>query len=308
MHFREPDTPEALRRGLRLLIGRSDLHPDEVELQVDGLLHQADRCRLSLQHLLVASDGDGDQAACLCVDAPGRTSSLFLPPLEQSSHPFDSLVSLVTRVTELADSRGVRLLQAMLPPKHPRETDVLRAAGFEWLARLLLLERDLASPLPRAARLPEVRWVDYAAETHALFADVVEGTYAGSLDCAALTGLRRIDDILESHRSTGQFLPELWQVVMVEDAPAGALLLGDMPDQWACEVVYVGLLPPFRGRGLGDMLIRRAVSLARDRGAGKLILSVDERNQPARRMYTRFGFDEVGRREAWIRILGCVDG
>ena len=65
----------------------------------------------------------------------------------------------------------------------------------------------------------------------------------------------------------------------------------------------VHLLPQWRGRGLGRVMIEGLIGFARRRGHARIDLLVDLDNQPARRLYEGCGF--VGRRRLqmhrWIR-------
>jgi ribosomal protein S18 acetylase RimI-like enzyme len=55
----------------------------------------------------------------------------------------------------------------------------------------------------------------------------------------------------------------------------------------------LAVLPGQRGRGVGQALLAAAESHARAEGCCKLTLEVQEDNLPARRLYARFGFDDV---------------
>jgi [ribosomal protein S18]-alanine N-acetyltransferase len=65
------------------------------------------------------------------------------------------------------------------------------------------------------------------------------------------------------------------------------------------EILSVAVATSHRGRGLArqllDLNLRRLVAL----GARTVFLEVDEGNAPARRLYRRAGFREVGRREGY---------
>ena len=65
------------------------------------------------------------------------------------------------------------------------------------------------------------------------------------------------------------------------------------------EILSVAVSASQRGRGLArqmlDLHMRRLVGL----GVKAIFLEVDEDNAPARRLYSRRGFREVGRREAY---------
>jgi GNAT superfamily N-acetyltransferase len=54
------------------------------------------------------------------------------------------------------------------------------------------------------------------------------------------------------------------------------------------EELYV--VPDRRGQGIGGALMERAMSLARERGAGRMDINVDEEDVDARRFYERLGF------------------
>ncbi len=58
-------------------------------------------------------------------------------------------------------------------------------------------------------------------------------------------------------------------------------------------IVDVALLPPWRGRGLGTLLLEGAKRLAMESGAMGIDLHVDERNAAARQLYTRLGFTQT---------------
>ena len=116
-----------------------------------------------------------------------------------------------------------------------------------------------------------------------------------------LEGVRSLDDIIEGHRATGRFVPDRWRLGQVPGEPGHAvvLLLSDIPDRDVWEVVYLGLTPPARGRGLGRAAIQHALDLARPH-ASRLELAVDIRNRPATRLYESVGFVPFDRRSVHL--------
>ncbi|MFY8094293.1 MAG: GNAT family N-acetyltransferase [Niveispirillum sp.] len=88
-------------------------------------------------------------------------------------------------------------------------------------------------------------------------------------------------------------------VVECDGVCAGKLLLLDMETE--IRIVDIGLMPAFRGRGTGAMLVCWTQDIARALGCGKVSLHV-EPNNPARRLYLRLGFQVAGINGAYERM------
>jgi ribosomal protein S18 acetylase RimI-like enzyme len=177
------------------------------------------------------------------------------------------------------------------------------------VTELLYLERATAAPLPAgtgspAAPAPDFRWRPFEPAIAAEFREVMQATYVGSLDMPELEGARGLDDILAGHRAAGLFVPERWRLGRVPGEPeaAAVLLMAEAPGRDVWEVVYLGLTPAARGRGLGLAAIRHALELARGR-ASYLELAVDLRNTPAVRLYRSTGFTPRDHRSVHLAIL-----
>nr|WP_306812698.1 GNAT family N-acetyltransferase [Paenibacillus soyae] len=56
----------------------------------------------------------------------------------------------------------------------------------------------------------------------------------------------------------------------------------------------MAILPSYRGKGLGNALIRQLMNGLKERGFRKVSLSVDPGNTAAVKLYEKFGFAEVG--------------
>ena len=119
-----------------------------------------------------------------------------------------------------------------------------------------------------------------------------------------LEGARGLEDILAGHRAAGLFVPGRWQLGRLAGEPeaAAVLLLTEVPGRDAWEVVYLGITPAARGRGLGRAVIRHALEAARSH-APILELAVDLRNTPAVRLYRSTGFQPRDRRAVHLAVL-----
>jgi ribosomal protein S18 acetylase RimI-like enzyme len=160
---------------------------------------------------------------------------------------------------------------------------------------------------------PGFGWLPYSARAHEQFVSAIAETYRHSLDCPALNGLRDMNDVLAGHKASGEFDPALW-VLLCEHVPGaahvgsthvahGVLLLSKMPPGDSLELVYLGLTPAARGRGLGDLLVKEALAAVAAQGASRLSLAVDSGNAPALKLYYRHGLHRIASKLALMRVL-----
>jgi RimJ/RimL family protein N-acetyltransferase len=61
-----------------------------------------------------------------------------------------------------------------------------------------------------------------------------------------------------------------------------------------CGTLGMGVLPAYRGRGLGRELLRRTLEAARERGIERVELEVHASNEAAIGLYLRHGFEREG--------------
>lgn len=71
------------------------------------------------------------------------------------------------------------------------------------------------------------------------------------------------------------------------------------------EIGTLGVLPEYRGLGLGRELLRWGIHSLRSRGAGDIVLAVEGRNANALRLYERSGFVQV---QEWPRWSKAASG
>ncbi|WP_246369819.1 GNAT family N-acetyltransferase [Saccharibacillus deserti] len=69
----------------------------------------------------------------------------------------------------------------------------------------------------------------------------------------------------------------------------------------------MALLPGSRGRGIGTSLIRHLLDGLREQGVKRVSLSVDPGNEPAMKLYLRFGFQEAGREGTSITMVADLE-
>lgn len=89
----------------------------------------------------------------------------------------------------------------------------------------------------------------------------------------------------------------VFALVAQEDDLNGFILARVAADE--TEILSVAISPDMRQRGLASQLLERACHRATGEGAVRIFLEVAAANQPARNLYEKYGFREVGRRKAY---------
>jgi ribosomal-protein-alanine N-acetyltransferase len=91
---------------------------------------------------------------------------------------------------------------------------------------------------------------------------------------------------------------------MIGRTMTGSAMAGFILSRFAAgeaEILSIAIAPKHRGRGLSrpllDLNLRRLAGL----GARTVFLEVDENNAPARALYRRAGFADVGRRKSYYQ-------
>lgn len=289
--------PAERREVLSWLLSAGGAEPDRA-LMGQWLNRAADNPDIA-RGLLVACQGSRWSGAVLATVNAGRLGTITAPRVADGAG--ELLSPLVAAALDYVQRHGAQVAQALLPLRHVAE-EAFAAAGFR-CARLLLLGCT-PDALPRAVELSPLCFDPYGDE--AQLVSIVAATYERTLDCDWMNGWREVRDVLESSRATGEHDPRLWYVVAHEDAPVGCLLLSDHPAGDAMELVYMGLLPAFRGRGWGRAIIAQAQRACRAAGRSRLLLFVDAENWPARNAYLSAGFAEWDERRCYLRRLEPV--
>lgn len=242
----------------------------------------------------------------------------------------------------ISDLRGgFALAQALLEPRETEAIVAFRAAGFTQVGDLAYLRRIAPAPTtsPPAVRVPEGFQVRSIAALQAagtpqteidrLLIAALDRSYIDTSDCPELCGMRSTADVLASHRAVGRYDPALWWLFTLADRPEGCLLLSVSPEQDSVELVYLGLSPVLRGRGLGAWVLHHGLRVVHGRatagedpgfvdpsqpvptrnlvGGGGVTCAVDTRNEPAIRLYRRLGFQRFAVRVPLVRRLGPSD-
>lgn len=263
---------------------------------------------------------------CLAVLGAGRTAMLFLsepePGIPEGAAGVAERAACINAVCDHLSAhhhRTATLAQALPEPGDRWSVESLLAANFISVGTLVYLRahppaprrRDVAHAWPdgiTVERFSDIGALGTSVErdaADAALAAALEHSYIDTMDCPELCGLRHIDDVLDSHRSTGTYDPTWWYLVRHNAQPAGAMLLNRCPEMRSVELVYLGLGTGVRGKGLGSRLLRMGMDRVHEAFPGwSVTCAVDARNAPALALYESLGFASYAKRGAYVRSLG----
>lgn len=149
------------------------------------------------------------------------------------------------------------------------------------------------------ATLPEVpngfqwlHWSPHLLEDHASvlcasFEDEIDSVVFESLGNAF--GCRNLMTAIATKEG---FVPGATWLLLGPDGPCGSIQ-GLRAARGNGAIQNVGILPRYRGRGLGTLLVRQAMVGFRESGLSRVSLEVTAQNERAERLYRRLGFRRV---------------
>jgi len=246
--------------------------------------------------------------SCVWVPGAGRCATVVAPRLAE----WDEAVAsrLIGLAASAAAEHGARFIQAVAEPegRSPLACAIARA-GMERLAVLAYLRRKVTEADARTAGPKGIVWKRWTAWRRRKFARTIARTYEGSLDCPAMAGLRTAQDALETHRAASVFRAWAWHLAIESGAghgtsrtrareAVGVVLASEVEGRG--DLVYLGVVPEARGRGIGRTLLGQAIRDTAQMGLPALAVAVDTQNGPAVRLYAGAGFKEVRRRLVWF--------
>lgn len=187
--------------------------------------------------------------------------------------------------TALAHLHSATILQTFLPPEQLPLADPLLRHGFQHVTNVLHMEHPGGVIAP-----PSVLELQSGPDVNSSsYQQLLMRCHEDSWDCPELNHRRSIQDLLAGYQETSPDLHD-WKIIRWHGEPVGTVILSGN------EVSFLGLVPPFRGQGIGTELIRQVL----DHMGKPCRLIVDERNIPARRMYDRVGFEVIDLRHVLL--------
>jgi hypothetical protein len=307
-------TPEVVAcppelRAEALALALCELAPSQRREIAGDLAHDRQRDAEAARALFAALRGEHLCGAAWGQFQPGNTAVFWPPRFDAVDDASAVGGKLTAEVVAALDAAGVAMTQALLPAQDAPESSLLAAAGFRYLTDLVYLtcERDRFPSEAPKTRLLE--FVAYDESQRGRLANLLDRTYEGTLDCAALGSERQIDEVIAGYQETGEYRPSNWFFVRSSTvagrvyADVGVLLLANHRDAPHMELIYMGLIPYARGRGWGRQIVQHAQWTAKIAGAQRLVTAVDAMNVPGLGVYRSTHFEIWDRRSVFVRFL-----
>jgi len=296
------------REAAKRLLASAPKHGIDLDLMWGVIEHPSaelsKKTSLRVRQVALAVLGSG-RTAMIFLSNPDNTSELGSEEI-QTQEISASVIAALEGLRALAPER-VTLAQTLIEPEHTWAHKACSDAGMICVGQLDYLRKPIAqdgsatlSPPPAAQKqvwptgvtVRAIRSLDPNAgdSDHDLLVAALEGSYEATLDCPELCGLRSMDDVIESHRATGEFDPTRWHLIFKDEQPAGCCLLSHIPQSNSVELVYLGISPPARGLGLGRSVLSYAIDQLGALAFNEVTCAVDNRNTPALSIYESLGF------------------
>ena len=251
-------------------------------------------------------DVDGRLIACAAIQ-PTHTANEYRVTIVGQVHPDHRRRGFGTFLLRWSTAEASRLLAAC-PPDRAHVLQLTTEMLTEDAALLFerhgltqqfaedVMRRDLPDPLPDVLLPSGIRFATWApaladqffAVYQVAFRERQRPGYPAWSQEKWLAWLETDDD---------DFRPDLSLLATHDDIPSGFIVCADM---W---IVQMGVVPEQRRRGIGSALVIEALKRFRAAGCDHVLLDVNVNNPGAARVYTRLGFEQVGRRARYIRGL-----
>jgi GNAT superfamily N-acetyltransferase len=297
-----------MKQALMVLLSDSVSDITELNKKVKSFQDLSSRENYDLSRQMVLCHQGKLLYSCLFVKNEGGTAFIFsASPADEKQKGIDFLpysIQALDRLCQWAFEEGCVLLQLLVEISDKARQNLSERSGFHRLTDLVYLFLLSDVDIPEVLIPQGLHWISYNPDYHDLFKKIILQTYHDSHDCPELEHLRDIEDVLRGHKAGGAFDPRWWKLLMVNNEPAGVLLMIPLRSRDIMELTYMGLRPEYRKQGLGKHLLIEAIRSNRLCGTKCLTLAVDSRNENASQLYRSFGFQDMLRRTVYYRYAG----
>lgn len=192
-------------------------------------------------------------------------------------------------------SGATKRVFAFLPAEGGYATQAVTTAGFSTTRRSSILVHDDPATAPSLETPPGIS-VGIATPLMAgMWAEVVNAAFM-DFPCRHFMSVEQARELLPRSR----VIAEGTLIARRTGVPAGVVLTVTHPENPGLAVIEtLGVAPAEQGRGLGRMLLARALCAAAAAGAKQVLLATMPVDEPLLELFTTMGFRVVHARDCW---------
>lgn len=293
-----------VRKSLTVLLREAHDDPVVAAQRAESFEVLAGKKKFDLNRQLVVSQDDEIIFSSFLMPHDGGSAFLFISDPRNISLQWQAMAETALRQLIESASADYKFLQLMLEPEDTGRIALARRVGFKLGSEMHYMYRQISSKVGAVRIPPRVNWQVYSERNHELFAETIEKTWKESRDCNFICNLRTVEDCMAGYKASASYFDRShWSLMLIDKTPAGVCLLSPLMAKDNVELTYTGVVPEFRGRGLGKVMLNRAMALCAIDGFRVMTLAVDSRNHYARSLYNEVGFKDMFIKAAYFYAI-----
>lgn len=253
-----------------------------------------------------AFERDGRLVACAATQ-PTHTANEYRTTNVGQVHPDHRRRGLGTFLLRWSTAEASRILAAC-PPDRAHVLQLTTEMLTEDAAHLIerhgftqqfaedVMRCNLADPLPDVLLPDGIKFSTWSPALADQFFAVYQAAFR-ERQCPGYPAWSQEKWLAWLETDDDDFRPEISLLATHDDISSGFIVCADM---W---IVQMGVIPEQRRRGIGSALVIEVMRRFREAGGDHVLLDVNVNNPGAARVYTRLGFERVGRRARYTRGL-----
>ena len=255
------------------------IHPAATASTIERFVRELHTGELDSDGLLVMRRHDRIVAGIMVNAMPGAFSSMAFSDTEVGSNA-NTLERLWGAAEQFLRSRDSALVACML--EAAKTNSLLELVGFRYVARI----QTMVCPCngPKGGKTSSLIFREYDSSDR----NLVTSTFDETKDCHRLADSRSSDQVITGFAHCCRGLTDHWYIGRDAGFDVGCLLMSHCGD--TVEIVYFGVIVPFRGHGYGRQILEHAIDTSLRLGASQVVAQVDAENDPAMNCYESLGF------------------
>lgn len=262
-----------------------DLEESSIKIMKDG--------EITLFALLVDEISNFNQTAELIILGVNQASPHFEKNLEQT------LIEAIKRTEIKSDKRGIEFFDEGLIPEF---ITILKKYDFkvDYHNYQMKCEKELTPQIETPFKENSIKWISYKEERAKQYYDHITLAFKG------IKGIN-ILPFEQSRKRLEQQKDKEFIKLLIEsktESIIGSFKVGaSLEDYHYGDVKTIARNPEFRGRGIGVLLLKEAISYLKEKGFKKFSLEVNAENEKALKLYQNFGFSITKDYPSFVKAL-----